>query len=64
MLRSDNITVKRGNRTVLRQLHFDLQRGELIAVVGPNGSGKSTLLKALTGELSLARGEVELNGRS
>ncbi|MFQ3225529.1 MAG: iron complex transport system ATP-binding protein [Lentimonas sp.] len=64
MLRSDNITVKRGGRTVLRQLHFDLQRGELIAVVGPNGSGKSTLLKALTGELSLARGEVELNGRS
>ncbi|HBR94258.1 MAG TPA: heme ABC transporter ATP-binding protein [Opitutae bacterium] len=64
MLRCDNITVKRGNRAVLRQLHFDLQAAELVAVIGPNGSGKSTLLKALTGELALARGTVELNGLS
>lgn len=64
MLRADNITVKRGSRAVLRQLHFDLQAGELITVIGPNGSGKSTLLKALTGELAFNRGQITLNGSS
>ena len=64
MLRAENITVKRGHRTVLRQVHFDLQAGELIAVVGPNGSGKSSFLKALTGELNVARGQIQILGRS
>ncbi|MFP4068580.1 MAG: heme ABC transporter ATP-binding protein [Verrucomicrobiota bacterium] len=64
MLSAENITVKRGSRTVLRQIHFDLNRGELVAVLGPNGSGKSTLLKVLTGELPLTRGAVRILGQT
>ncbi len=36
-------------RTVLRDIRFTAQAGELVAVCGPNGAGKSTLLRALAG---------------
>ncbi|MBK7328083.1 MAG: ATP-binding cassette domain-containing protein [Dehalococcoidia bacterium] len=32
-----------GGRTVLRDVTFNLERGELLGVVGPNGAGKTTL---------------------
>jgi ATPase subunit of ABC transporter with duplicated ATPase domains len=39
-----------GEKEVLRDILFDVQRGEKIAIIGANGTGKSTLLKALAGE--------------
>jgi ATP-binding cassette subfamily F protein 3 len=38
-----------GKKDVLRNIHFELKRGQSAALVGPNGAGKSTLLKILTG---------------
>lgn len=40
-------------------LSFNLQRGEMVALVGPNGIGKSTLLKVITGQLQQAAGTVD-----
>lgn len=50
-------------RTVLSDVTFCVQPGELICLVGPNGAGKSTLLKLAAGILPARTGEVRLGGR-
>ena len=47
----------------LRDLSFDVKRGETVGIIGTNGAGKSTILKIITGVLSQTDGEVEINGR-
>lgn len=42
-----NLTIRFGNRTVIQNLNFTVDRGETIAIIGPNGSGKTVLLRAL-----------------
>ncbi len=43
---------------VLRDLNFDIQRGEVLVVVGPSGCGKSTLLRHLIGLQAPAAGQI------
>lgn len=47
----------------VRDLTFDLGRGELACLVGPSGSGKTTLLKCIAGLLNVTSGEVILDGK-
>ncbi|MFD1673343.1 ABC transporter ATP-binding protein [Alicyclobacillus fodiniaquatilis] len=46
----------------LRDVSFQIQQGEYVAIVGHNGSGKSTLAKLMTGLLSATAGTVHLQG--
>lgn len=46
----------------VEDIHLEVRRGEVLALVGANGSGKTTLLKLLTGLLKPQRGEVTLEG--
>ena len=48
--------------TVLRDVTFDVEQGEFVAVVGPSGSGKTTLLGLLAGLDTPTRGTVHLDG--
>jgi iron complex transport system ATP-binding protein len=58
------VTVMRGQRTVLDRLSLATHPKELWAVVGPNGAGKSTLLEVLVGHCPPASGEIRLKGRT
>lgn len=51
-----------GDIEAVRNLTFDLGRGELACLVGPSGSGKTTLLKCIAGLLGATEGEVLLDG--
>ncbi len=54
-----DVTVRLGEREVLRDVSLRVPRGQRLGIVGPNGAGKTTLLRLVTGELLPARGRVE-----
>ena len=58
---AENLTVRYGDHTVLRNIAFEAKAGCVTVIAGPNGSGKTTLLKALSGDISYA-GKIWLNG--
>ena len=47
----------------LRNISFDVKKGESVGIIGTNGSGKSTLLKIITGVLTDSTGNIEVKGR-
>ena len=51
-----------GGDAVLRDIHFELLPGHILAVIGPNGSGKTTLVRALSGALPQVDGALSING--
>lgn len=63
LLRMEGISKHFGATCALEAVDFDLQRGEVHALVGENGAGKSTLIKILSGAVRPDRGTIWLEGR-
>jgi ABC-type polysaccharide/polyol phosphate transport system ATPase subunit len=47
----------------LRDVSFEVRRGEALGIVGPNGAGKTTLIRLLSGITAPSAGEIEIVGR-
>ncbi|WP_327583416.1 ABC transporter ATP-binding protein [Nonomuraea sp. NBC_00507] len=62
MIGTRGLSVRLGEREVVRDVGLRVRKGEWLAIIGPNGAGKSTLLKAVMG-LVAHRGDVTLSGR-
>ncbi len=63
-LRVRDLGVIHDDHAVLRNVDFDVQAGETVALVGPTGSGKSTLVETVAGLLDRTSGDVCLGGIS
>lgn len=48
-------------KEILKNIEFEMKRGEFLAIIGANGAGKTTFLKLLLRQLSFQRGEVVRN---
>ena len=53
-----DVSVRRGDRTILGPLNFSISQGERWVVLGPNGAGKSTLLQILATKIFPTHGVV------
>lgn len=51
-------------RDTIKNISFNLNKGELIALLGPNGSGKTTILKCLNGTLKPKTGEIYIENHN
>ena len=58
-----NVEFSYGDGAVLKDISFDLNKGETVAVVGPSGAGKSTLADLLPRFWDAASGTIEIDGR-
>lgn len=56
-----NLTKKYANKTVVRDVSFGIEEGELLTILGPSGCGKTTILRALGGFLKLDGGNIILD---
>lgn len=56
------LTAGYGGRTILRDISFTVERGEIFIILGGSGSGKSTLLKNLIGLYPAMGGEILIGG--
>lgn len=48
-------------KPIVQGVHFNLDAGDVLAIVGPAGCGKSTIMRALAGTIPLARGKIRLD---
>jgi len=63
MLKIDSLTVAYSDKVVLRDVSFEVQPGEILALIGPNGAGKSTLIRAASGVTLIKAGRISVNGQ-
>ncbi|MFD3445885.1 ABC transporter ATP-binding protein [Microbacteriaceae bacterium 4G12] len=64
ILKVSNLTKKIGKKTLVDQLSFEVNEGEILGLLGPNGAGKTTTIRMIVGLISKSSGTVEVNGKN
>lgn len=63
MLEVKDLTVYYGMIHAIKGVSFEVNKGEIIALIGANGAGKTTILHTITGLLSPKRGSIQFEGK-
>lgn len=64
VVRVKDASIFQEQNTVLRDINFEIDKGEFVFIIGRTGSGKSSLLKTLYADLPLRQGEMSVAGFS
>lgn len=62
VVRVKDASIFQDHNTILSNISFDIQKGEIVYLVGRTGSGKSSLLKTLYADLALRMGDINVAG--
>lgn len=62
MLHIENLQVYYGAINAIKGISFDVEQGEIIALIGANGAGKTTILHTITGLVPAKEGSIVFNG--
>ena len=63
LVKVNNVTAGYEKEDVLKNVTFEIHRGQTVAVVGESGSGKSTAARVITGLLPPRMGDIQFNGK-
>ncbi len=64
MISVNNLTYSYGKILALKEVSFDVKKGEIISIIGANGAGKSTLMKCIVGLNKYSKGNITFDGKT
>ena len=62
ILQCENLYKNFGKKEILKNVSFEIERGDILGFIGPNGAGKTTTIKLILGLQSITKGKVKING--
>lgn len=62
VIKVEKLSKKIKDKEILRNISFEINDGECVALIGPNGAGKTTLLACLLGDKLVTSGQVSIQG--
>ncbi|MEE6451173.1 amino acid ABC transporter ATP-binding protein [Gottfriedia acidiceleris] len=63
MLKVNNLTKQFNKQTVLNEVSFEVNKGEIVTLLGQSGAGKTTILRCINGLESFDSGSIEISGQ-
>tara|TARA_A100000164_G_scaffold330243_1_gene318550 strand:+ start:547 stop:1323 length:777 start_codon:yes stop_codon:yes gene_type:complete len=62
IIQFENVSLAYGNRLILDNINFTINKGQIFGMLGPNGVGKSTIFNLMTGLISAGSGKIKIAG--
>ena len=64
MIKVENLCRNFGEIKAVKNISFEVNKGDILGFIGPNGAGKSTTMRMITGYLTPSSGNIEVNGKT